>query len=110
MEGADPEFFGDFAVNTRTQLTLLHRRQGAPGLAILTLRQLLSQKQLKPLLHLPSGLVGEGNGQNLRRICSVLANQVGYAMGKGPGLTATGASNHQQWAFVVIHRPALGVI
>ena len=31
VEGADPEFFGDFTVDARTQLTLLHRRQGAPG-------------------------------------------------------------------------------
>ena len=38
VEGADPEFFGDFAVDARAQLTLLHRRQDAPGLAVLTLR------------------------------------------------------------------------
>ena len=35
--GADPEFFGDFAVDTRTQLTLLHRWKGAPGVAVLAL-------------------------------------------------------------------------
>ena len=110
VEGTDPEFFGDFAVDARTQLTLLHRRQGAPGLAVLTLRQLLGQEQLKPLLHLPSGLVGEGNSQNLRRICTVLPNQVGNAMGQGPGFAATGAGNHQQRTFVVIHRPALIVV
>ena len=102
--------FGDFAIDARTQLTLLHRRQGAPGLAVLTLRQRLSQEQLKPLLHLPSSLIGEGHRQNLRRICTVLPNQVGNAMGESPGLATTGAGNHQQRTFVVIHSPALGVV
>ena len=81
-----------------------------PGLAVLTLRQLLGQKQLKPLLHLPSSLVGEGDGQNLRWVCTVFPNQVSNAMGEGPGFAATGAGNHQQRTFVVIHRPALIVV
>ena len=40
----------------------------------------------------------------------MLPNQVGNAMGESPGLATTGAGNHQQRTFVVIHRPALGVI
>ena len=76
----------------------------------MTLCQLLGQEQLKPLLHLPSGLVGEGHRQNLRRIRTVLANQVSDAMGQGPGLAATSAGNHKQRTFVMIDCPALGVI
>ena len=82
MEGADPEFFGYFAIYENAT-DAAPREAGCSRLAVPTVRQLLGQKQLKPLLHLPSGLVGEGNGQNLRRIYTVLPNQVGNAMGQG---------------------------
>ena len=110
MEGADPQFLGHLAVDARAQLPLLHRRQGAPGLAVLALRQLLGQKQLQPLLHLAGRLVGEGDGQDLGWVRTVLTDQMGDPMGEGTGLAATGAGHHQQGAFVVIHRPALGVV
>ena len=38
MERSDPQLLGDLAVDARAQLTLLHWRQGAPGLPKLTLR------------------------------------------------------------------------
>ena len=110
VEGADPQLLDHLALNAGAQLPLLHRRQGAPGLAELALSQLLGQQQLQPLFHLPRGLVGEGHRQDLGRISPVLANEVSDAMGECARLAAAGASHHQQRTFVVIHRPALGVV
>ena len=110
VEGADPEVLDHLAVDARAQLALLHRRQGAPGLAELALGQLLGQQQLQPLLHLAGGLVGEGHRQQLGRIHAVVAHQVGDAVGERPGLAAAGPGHHQQGPGVVIHRPALGVV
>ena len=89
---------------------MIHRRQGAPGLAVLALGQLLSQQHLQPLLHLAGGLVGEGHRQDLSGISTVLTDQMGDAMGEGAGLAAAGTGHHQQGPFVVVHRPALGVV
>ena len=110
VEGADPEVLDHLAVDARAQLALLHRRQGAPGLAELALGQLLGQQQLQPLLHLAGGLVGEGHRQQLGRIHAVVAHQVGDAVGERPGLAAAGPGHHQQGPGVMVHRPALGVV
>ena len=110
MERADPEVFDDLAVDPRAQLPLVNGGQGAPRLSELTLRELLSQKQLEPLLHLASRLIREGDRQQLRWINAVLPDHVGNAVGQSSGLTAARTSHHQQWTFMVIHCLALGVI
>ena len=110
VEGADPEVLDHLAVNAAAQPLLLDRRQGAPGLAELALGQLLGQQQLQPLLHLAGRLVGEGHRQQGAGIHAVVADQVGDAVGEGPGLAAAGTGHHQQRTGVVIHRLALGVI
>ena len=74
------------------------------------MRQFLRQQKLQPLLHLPGGLVGEGDRQNLSWIGTMLADQVGNAMGQGTGLAAASAGDHQQWTFVMIDCPTLGVV
>ena len=40
----------------------------------------------------------------------MLADQVGNAMGQGTGLAAASAGDHQQWTFVMIDCPTLGVV
>jgi hypothetical protein len=73
---------------------LFNRRQGAPGLTKLTLSQLLGEQQLKPLLHLSSCFIGEGNGQQFSRIHTMLPNEMGNAMGERTGFTTARARNH----------------
>ena len=110
MEGADPQLLDHLAVDARAQLALLHRRQGAPGLAELALGQLLGKQQLQPLLHLAGRLVGEGDGEQMGRIGAVVADQVGDAVGEGAGFAAARTCHHQQRTGVVVHRLALGVV
>ena len=110
VERADPEVLDDLPVDATAQLALLLNRQGAPGLAELTLRQTMGQQQLQPLLHFPGGLVGERDGEQLGRINAVMADKVGNAMGQGPGLAAAGTGHHQQRPRVVIDGPALGFV
>ena len=110
MEGADPQLLDHIPVDAAAQLALLHRRQGAPGLAKLALGQLLGQQQLQPLLHLAGRLVGEGHRQQGAGIHAVVADQVGDAVGEGPGLAAAGTGHHQQGTGVVIHSPPLGIV
>ena len=110
MEGADPQLLGHLSVNTRAQLALLHRGQGAPGLAVLALGQALRQKNFKPLLHLAGGFVGEGHRQDLGRIGTVLSDQVSDPMGEGTRFATASTRNHQQRPLVMVHRPSLGVV
>ena len=76
----------------------------------MTLRQFLGQKQLKPLLHLPGGFVGESHRQNLSWIRTVLTDQVSNAVRQGSSLPTASARNHQQRPLMVIHGPALGIV
>ena len=89
-------------------MTLLHRGR-VPRLAVLALCETLRQKNLKPLLHLAGGFVGEspqGSGRDRHR-----AHQwVSDAMGEGACLATASARHHQQWPLVMVNRPTLGVV
>ena len=110
VKRADPEFLGDFPVDTGSELALFDRRQGAPGLAVLTLGELLRQQELQSLLHFPRRLVGESHSEDLGRIRTVLADQMGDAMGERTRFPTASSGHHQQRPLVVIHCPALGVV
>ena len=55
-----------------------------------------SDQAADALLHLPRGLVGEGDGQDLERGDVVGLDEVGDAVGQHPGLARTGPGHHQQ--------------
>ena len=73
----------------------------------MALRQFLSQQQFKPLFHLASGLVGERDRQQFRRIHTMVTDQMGNAMGQRSGFAATSTSHHQKGAGMVVHSAAL---
>ena len=58
-------------------------------------------------LHLPGGLVGEGDGQDLARLCAAGREQVGDASGEHAGLSRSGSGHHQQRRTAVFHRRPL---
>ena len=94
VEGADPEVFDHLPVDAAAQLLLFHQGKGGPGLAELALGKGLGQQHLQPLLHFPGSLVGEGHRQEGRRVDAVMADQVGDAMGEGPGFAAACPGYH----------------
>ena len=59
------------------------------------------------LAHFGSGLVREGNGQNLARPCLFVGEQMGDAVGKNPGLARAGTSHNQQRRAAVFNRRTL---
>ena len=61
-----------------------------------------------PVAHLVGGLVGERDGQNGVGRHTLVADQVGNAVGEHPGLARPGPSHHQQGSVGVQHRLALG--
>ena len=79
-------------------------------MAVLALSQTLRQQQLKPLLHLAGGFIGEGHRQNLSWIGTVLSDQVSNPMGECPSFSTTCSCHHQQGTLVMIYSPSLGVI
>ena len=56
----------------------------------------LPTRSRDPLLHLPGGLVGEGDGQDLPRLRAADGQQVGDPPGQHPGLARAGTGHHQQ--------------
>ena len=56
-----------------------------------------------PFLHLPGGLVGEGDGQDLAGLGATGGEQVGDPAGQHPGLTGTCTGHHQQRSTAMLH-------
>ena len=61
-----------------------------------------------PLFHLPRGLVGKGDGQDLRRPGAPRRDDMGEARGEGGGLACAGPCKHQHRAFGRQHSLPLG--
>ena len=61
--------------------------------------RLLAGELLHPFLHLPSGLVGEGQGQDMVGRHAFFRDQVCDAGGQHPGFAAAGPGQHQQGTF-----------
>ena len=55
-----------------------------------------AQQAGHPLLHLPGGLVGEGDGQSLVRPHLAALDEVGQTVGEHAGLARAGAGQDQQ--------------
>ena len=72
--------------------------------------QTLSQKGLKPLLHLTSSLVGECDRQDLSWIDTMLANQVSNPMSQCTCFAATSTCHHKQGSLVMTDSPLLGIV
>ena len=65
---------------------------------------------ISPLLHLPSGFIGKGNGQNIPRIDHFFVDQVSDAVGQDTCLTRTSSRHDQEGAFCRLDRLRLAVI
>jgi hypothetical protein len=76
----------------------------------LALSQTLRKKNLKSILHLSGGFVGEGHRQDLGGIGTMLTNEVSNAMGECSRLATACTCHHQQGTLVMINRPALSVV
>ena len=61
------------------------------------------------LLHLPCGLVGEGQGQDVPGV-QARREKVGYLVGQDPGLARSCAGYHQRGAVAIGHGFALAVV
>ena len=59
------------------------------------------------LLHLAGSLVGEGDGENLRRPCLSGRKNMGNARRQHPCLAGAGTCQDQNWPFKRFHRRAL---
>ncbi len=70
----------------------------------------VAQQLVHPRLHLRRGLVGEGDGQDLRGPGQFFQQQPGDAVGDHPGLSRTGAGQDQDRPFAVQYRLLLGRI
>jgi hypothetical protein len=68
----------------------------------------LADENADALLHLARRLVGEGDGEDLRRPGEAEIENVGDAGGQHPGLAGAGAGQHQDRALGAFrpHRPA----
>ncbi len=69
---------------------------------------LLAEKTLQALLHFASGLVREGQRQNVLRADSGFPNEPGDPVGQDARLTAAGAADDPQRSLCVRHRRVLG--
>jgi hypothetical protein len=59
----------------------------------------LPEHALEPLAHLPGGLVGEGDREDLVRLDTTCADQVRDAIGEDPRLSGARAGDDQQRPF-----------
>ena len=65
---------------------------------------------ISPLLHLSSGFIGKGNGQNIPRIDHFFIDQVSDAMGQDTCLTRTSPRHDQEGTFCRLDRLCLAII
>ena len=65
---------------------------------------------ISPLLHLPSGFIGKGNGQNIPRIDHFFIDQVSNPMGQDTCLTRTSPRHDQEGTFCRLDRLCLAII
>ena len=65
---------------------------------------------ISPLLHLPSGFIGKGNGQNIPRIDHFFIDQVSDAVGQDTCLTRTSPRHDQEGTFCRLDRLCLAII
>ena len=64
----------------------------------------------RAIAHLPRGLVGERDGEDLVRLGRLGGHQVGDPMGQHPGLARAGSGQDQQRPLIVGHGLALGLV
>ena len=87
------------------QQPITERMEGADDAVRVAIRHQL----IHPFLHLGGGLLGERQGQDLRRACTLLRDEPGDAAGEDGRLTRSGPRDNQQWAVTVRHRLALAL-
>lgn len=109
MESSDPQLLGDLPANARSQLTLLHWWQRAPWMPELTLRQRWANRSSRLSFISLTALLVKVTAR-IRRISSVLANQMGATVSQCTHFATAGSRHNQHRALVTTHRQALGII